>query len=586
MPAAGLRLGFVVEDNNNWWFLKEVLAELSRRHRCQVHPPLDRGAQSEDWRERLLPGRALRDVLSSNDVVFFEWAGPLLTAATATPLNVPCVNRLHSYELYEWAPKINWTNVDRIVLVSEAMRRRFLELYPSVRDKIRVVRHGVDLTRFQPRAKRAYRRRLGMMCALLPVKRVYEMILALHKLRRRGMDYRLSLAGPPGTGHEHRYAAALRGLVSRLGLGEAVTFLGRVEDAPAWYREIDVFVSNSYWEGAQVALMEAMASGCFCLSHSWEGAEEMLPPSNLFLSDDELLLKLLEYDEAGDAFREQEQRRMCELACEQFDIARTVRDLEAVLTEAARSSARRGSAGPLVSEGFWRAQWQAQPPPRDFPYFEQVARHLPQTPGASFLEIGCAPGGILVEFCRRLGYVASGVDSACDPAAVEAYLRSQGVAVGRIHGEDVMSWQSEERYDIVASFGFVEHFHDPVPVVDRHFELVRPGGYVVIGLPNFARGQWLLHRLFDRENLRRHNTKGMRLSFLQARATMHAAHIVEVAYIGGHFGFWHGKEQRSRLREALMNGTVGLLERVAATLPEGANPWFSPYIIGVFRARS
>src|SRR5439155_26961287 len=30
-PPTGLTLGFVVEDNNNWWFLKEVLAAMSRR---------------------------------------------------------------------------------------------------------------------------------------------------------------------------------------------------------------------------------------------------------------------------------------------------------------------------------------------------------------------------------------------------------------------------------------------------------------------------------------------------------------------------------------------------------------------------
>src|SRR5207247_11379624 len=133
--------------------------------------------------------------------------------------------------------------------------------------------------------------------------------------------------------------------------------------------------------GSQVALMEAMASGCLCLSHSWEGAEEMLPPSNLFVTDDELLSKLVEYDQAAEVSREQEQRRMCARAAEQFDIGRTLQELEAVVTEAASSRARRGSGGSLVSEGFWRAQWQMQPPARDFPYLEHVARHLPSNPG-------------------------------------------------------------------------------------------------------------------------------------------------------------------------------------------------------------
>ncbi len=39
-------------------------------------------------------------------------------------------------------------------------------------------------------------------------------------------------------------------------------------------------------------------------------------------------------------------------------------------------------------------------------------------------------------------------------------------------------------FDIVISFGFVEHFDDPRPVIKRHIEFCRPGGYVAIVIPN------------------------------------------------------------------------------------------------------
>ena len=132
-------------------------------------------------------------------------------------------------------------------------------------------------------------------------------------------------------------------------------------------------------------------------------------------------------------------------------------------------------------------------------------------PGKTFLGNRLAPGRILAEFGRRLDYEVHGVDYAADSAAIERYLRGHGCTVGEVVRADVFDWDPGRTYDVVSSFGVVEHFDDPGPPVDRHFELAAPGGRVVIGLPNFARGQHLLHWLFDRENLRRHNLRCMSL---------------------------------------------------------------------------
>lgn len=39
-------------------------------------------------------------------------------------------------------------------------------------------------------------------------------------------------------------------------------------------------------------------------------------------------------------------------------------------------------------------------------------------------------------------------------------------------------------FDLVASFGFVEHFADPLPVIKRHIEFFRPKGNVAVVIPN------------------------------------------------------------------------------------------------------
>lgn len=247
---------------------------------------------------------------------------------------------------------------------------------------------------------------------------------------------------------------------------------------------------------------------------------------------------------------------------------------------------KEAAAATLTSQNYWQTTWEGAEARRGFELFDDVAKHLPKTPGLSFFEVGCAPGGILAEFCARLGYEAHGIDYAADPREIENFLRTEGVRVGHVHKADFLTWQPERRYDIVASFGFIEHFENASEVVDRHFEMARPGGHVVITMPNFARGQKLLHWLYDRENLRLHNTKIMNLPFLKAAAQRNGARLVDARFTGGHYAFWVGGEHKlSWLPLRMMWRTDSLLKRVSGSLPEGVNPWFSPFLVAVYQTK-
>jgi glycosyltransferase involved in cell wall biosynthesis len=83
---------------------------------------------------------------------------------------------------------------------------------------------------------------------------------------------------------------------------------------------IDIFISNSFWEGLQTALIEAMASGCYCLSHFWDGADEVLPHENIYDTDSQLMLKLISYAELSENERARHKSRMREIARQKFDI--------------------------------------------------------------------------------------------------------------------------------------------------------------------------------------------------------------------------------------------------------------------------
>ena len=69
--------------------------------------------------------------------------------------------------------------------------------------------------------------------------------------------------------------------------------------------------------------MEAIASGCYCLSHRWDGADELLPGQDLFFTDSELQEKILDYCDASEREQRKRQAQQHEIVCARFNVDRT-----------------------------------------------------------------------------------------------------------------------------------------------------------------------------------------------------------------------------------------------------------------------
>lgn len=151
------------------------------------------------------------------------------------------------YRILERATR-NW--VDVVVCVSqfeEEQGRDVLGEYPSV-----IVRNAVDIRYFRPEDRSSH----SEDCRLLLVGRLSE---------QKGQDFfiplmrdveraTLSLVG------EGPDRMMLEDMVLRLGLESRVSFLGEC-DVAQHYRETDIVVMPSRWEGLSLVLLEAMACG-------------------------------------------------------------------------------------------------------------------------------------------------------------------------------------------------------------------------------------------------------------------------------------------------------------------------------------
>lgn len=327
-----IRLGVAIQET--WSFFNEIYADLQKHY--QVSTFERRTWTLPIFRERVnqrLFQYDLTRLLKENDVVFFEWASELLVAATRLPKVCGIVTRLHRYEMYRWVDKINWDHVDKIIVVSEAKRREFSQRFPGQAGKVVVIPPSTSLEKFTPLPK-TFNGDIGILGNLTPRKRVYELILMFYELKQKRNNMRLHIGGGM-SGADKDYYYALQHLVKELRLQDSVTFYGNVTNTCEWFHNIDIFVSNSYSEGLQVSPMEAMASGCYCLAHRWDGAEELLPEGYLFHTNEELKRMIEEYCELPEAEQLAQKQYMRALAQKNFDLNQTIEKIKGVISEVA-----------------------------------------------------------------------------------------------------------------------------------------------------------------------------------------------------------------------------------------------------------
>jgi len=136
----------------------------------------------------------------------------------------------------------------------------------------------------------------------------------------------------------------------------------------------------------------------------------------------------------------------------------------------------------------------------------QVLRHLPLD--GRVLDIGCGSGHLLGRLSGHAGYRA-GVELST-VAAKSANRHADEVVMASI--EDELPF-APDSFDVVVCADILEHLADPASGLDTAARLCRPGGVVIISVPNVAnwearlrllRGVWRYEAtgLFDSGHLR------------------------------------------------------------------------------------
>jgi 2-polyprenyl-3-methyl-5-hydroxy-6-metoxy-1,4-benzoquinol methylase len=236
--------------------------------------------------------------------------------------------------------------------------------------------------------------------------------------------------------------------------------------------------------------------------------------------------------------------------------------------------------GDAAGKEFWENTWHALPTIRLYegPVFEQhpvLARYLSKTGGGSAIEIGCVPGNFMVYLNKEFGYRVDGLDYSDQLDYVRANLECNGIFDSNLFHLNFFEFAPDWRYDLVFSAGFVEHFEDHELVVKRHADLAKPGGLVVIFLPNLTHLHKWLTWIFARDLLRVHRLQLMEKRVL--RRTLEEAGL-QILHCDYHRTF-RPPYRLPRAMDLVSRGVQKILS--ICRLDNIGNRFASPYLISV-----
>ena len=136
--------------------------------------------------------------------------------------------------------------------------------------------------------------------------------------------------------------------------------------------------------------------------------------------------------------------------------------------------------------------------------------YIPKNKDGKVIEIGCAPGKYLYSFHKDFLYEPYGIDYSKKGVEItKKYFVKKGLNKDNIIYADFFDplFQSEQKnkYDIVFSRGFIEHFDTVKSVVQNHINMLKVGGYIVIIIPQISSLNGYIARFFNIDSYKVHN---------------------------------------------------------------------------------
>lgn len=201
------------------------------------------------------------------------------------------------------------------------------------------------------------------------------------------------------------------------------------------------------------------------------------------------------------------------------------------------------TANYLTDQKYWQTQISGFKPHHVAGHdFEPVLlRYLPVDSKLTCVEIGAYPGVSLCYLAKKFGYRPTAIEYRDDADDIRRLFEFNGIPNFDIVNDDFLHLKGLQ-FDVVTSFGFVEHFADYQEVIRLHVEMMKPGGYLVLTVPHFWGVQGIMRRAVLTEPaltelLETHNQQIMNLTELKKTVTNMGLSVLFGKYVMGG-SFW------------------------------------------------
>jgi 2-polyprenyl-3-methyl-5-hydroxy-6-metoxy-1,4-benzoquinol methylase len=209
----------------------------------------------------------------------------------------------------------------------------------------------------------------------------------------------------------------------------------------------------------------------------------------------------------------------------------------------------------------------------------------------TFFEVGCGSSGWLPYFAKHYGFLVSGIDySEVGCKIAEKNLDLLGIKHDGIICKDIFDPHrtNGKSYDVIFSYGVVEHFEKPENIIKIFKSFVNPGGAIITLVPNlnglngwltryFMKDVFDMHRVISRDQLKKYHEHNGMISYKTKYAGTLSLSVIPWTTANRGLlkkGFF--------LREIVLKGIFGInlvLTSILKILPQFPSRYFSPYII-------
>jgi trans-aconitate methyltransferase len=239
----------------------------------------------------------------------------------------------------------------------------------------------------------------------------------------------------------------------------------------------------------------------------------------------------------------------------------------------------------LTDRSFWKSFWESriglifQLKP-DYIFGDILAKIIAETKAKTAIELGGFPGYYAIYLKKYQLLDTTLLDYFIHQELVNELLAKNGMHQNdiKIIEADLFTYEPAEKYDMVLSFGLIEHFSDTKYIIEKHLPFLKPGGTLFITLPNFKGVNGWVQRKFDRENYDKHYIESMNPALLAGYCRQLGLKNVE-SYYHGKFSTWlENKSIQTIFTRAIVKG-IWIAGKAITRLIPVESKWLSPYIV-------